>query len=187
MSYFFFLYWSLSLSLCITFDAISSDIDEVLSVNPYADVFVFGDFNVHHKDWPTYSDGTDRPGELCYNFPISNDLTQIVNFPTQIPECDSQSLAHFNFFLSSDTSICSTMTFPPLWNSDHVVVSGSIDFPSKPDAPYSLAYDYSCADWMVFDHLRDVPWRMSLNLVLLLLLVNLWVGPGWNWCIYPST
>ena len=24
----------------------------------------FGDFNIHHKDWLTYSDGTNRPGEL---------------------------------------------------------------------------------------------------------------------------
>ena len=39
-------------------------------------MFVFGDFNKHHKDWLTYSGGTDRPGELCYNF------TQMVNFPT---------------------------------------------------------------------------------------------------------
>ena len=32
----------------------------------------------------TYSIGTDRPNELCYNFSISNDLTQMVNFSTQI-------------------------------------------------------------------------------------------------------
>ena len=47
------------------FDAISSDIDEILSINPFANVFVFGDFNVHHKDLLTCSAGTDRPGELC--------------------------------------------------------------------------------------------------------------------------
>ena len=33
-------------------------------------------------------------------------------------------------FFSSDASICSTMAFPPLGNSDHGVVSVSIDFPS---------------------------------------------------------
>ena len=49
------------------FYSISSNIDEVLSINPSA-VFVFGDFNSHHKDWLTYSGGTDRSGELCYNF-----------------------------------------------------------------------------------------------------------------------
>ena len=66
VSYFFFLYRSPS-SLCTVFDCTSSNIDEVLSINPCANVFVFGDFNVHHKDWLTYSGGTDRPGELCYN------------------------------------------------------------------------------------------------------------------------
>ena len=73
------------------FDSISSNIDEVLLINPSGNVFVFGDFNVHHKDWLTYSAGTDRPGQLCYNFSISNDLTPVVNFPTQIPDCVSRS------------------------------------------------------------------------------------------------
>ena len=82
VSYFFFLYRSPSSSLCTVFDSISSNIDVVLSINLSANVFVFGDFNVHHKDWLTYTGATDRPGELCYNFSISNDLTQIVNFPT---------------------------------------------------------------------------------------------------------
>ena len=81
-------------------------------------------------NWLTYSGGTDRSGELCYNFSISNDLTQMVNFPTRIPDCDSHSLAHLDLFFSSDPSICSTMAFPPLGNSDHVV-SVTIDFPSN--------------------------------------------------------
>ena len=138
VSYFFFLYRSPSSSLCTVFDSISSNINEVLSINPSANVFVFGDFNVHHKDWLTYSGGTDRLGELCYNFSISNDLTQIVNFPTRIPDCDSHSPALLDLFLSSDTSICSTMAFPPSGNSDHVVASVSIDFPinSKQDTPF---------------------------------------------------
>ena len=67
VSYFFFLYRSSSLSLCTVFYSISSNIDEVLSINPFANAFVFGDFNVHHKDRLTYSDGTDKSGELCYN------------------------------------------------------------------------------------------------------------------------
>ena len=72
--YFFFLYRSPSLSLCTVFNSISSNIDEVLSINPSANVFVFGDFNVHHKDWLTYSGGTDTPGEICYNFKICYNL-----------------------------------------------------------------------------------------------------------------
>ena len=163
VSYFFFLYQSPSSTLCTVIDSISSTIDEVLSINTSANVFVFGDFNVHHKDWLTYSSGTDRLGELCYNFSISNDLAQLVNFPTRIPDCDFHSPALLHLFLSSDASICSAMAFPPLKNSDYVVVSVSIDFPtnSPQDAPFHrIAYDYSRADWDgLRDHLRNVPWE----------------------------
>ena len=145
----------------MVFHCILSNIDEVLSINPSAIVFVFGDFNVHHKDWLTYSGGTDRSGELCYNFSISNDLTQMVNFPTWIPDCDSHNPALLDLFLLSDASICSTMAFPPLRNSDHVVVSVSIDFSSNSQRDalfHCIAYDYSRADWdSLHDHLRDVP------------------------------
>ena len=81
--YLFFLCRSPSPLLCTVFYSISSNIDEIISINPSANVFVFGDFNVHHKKWLTYSGGTQRPGELCYNFSISNDLTQMVNFSTR--------------------------------------------------------------------------------------------------------
>ena len=52
----------------------------------------------------------------------------MVNFPTQIPDRDSHSPAVLSLFLSSDASISSTMTFSPLRNYGHVVVSVSIDF-----------------------------------------------------------
>ena len=149
VSYFFFLYRSPTSALCTVFDSISSNIDEVLSINPSANIFVFGDFNVHHKDWLTYSGGTGQPGELCYNFFISNGLTQMVNFPTRIPACHSHSPALLDLFLSSYTNICSTMAFPLLGNSDHVVVSVSIDFPtnSQQDTPFRrIGHDYSRAD-----------------------------------------
>ena len=45
---YFFLYWSPSSSLCVVFDSISSNIDEVLLINPSANLFVFGDFNAYH-------------------------------------------------------------------------------------------------------------------------------------------
>ena len=61
VSYFFFLYRSPSLFLCIVFDSISSNI------NPFVNVFVFGDFSIHHKNWLTYSCGNDRSDGLCYN------------------------------------------------------------------------------------------------------------------------
>ena len=74
------------------------------------------------------------------------------NFPTRS--------ALLDLFLSSDAS--STMAFPSLGNSDHVIVSVSIEFPSnsKWDAPFHcIASDCSHADWdSLHDHLRDDPW-----------------------------
>ena len=103
----------------------------------------------------------------------------MVNFPTQIPDCNSHSPALLDSFLSSETSICSTMAFPPLGNSNHVV-SVSIDFPSNSqwDAPFHyIAYDYSRADWYgLCDHLRDIPWEDIFKLGASLLLLNFVIG-----------
>ena len=145
MCYFFFMYQSLSSSSCTAFDSVSSNIDKVPSINLSANVFVFGDLNIHHKDWLIYSGGTDRTSELCYNFSILNELTQMVNFPTWIHDCDSHSPAFSDLFIFCDASICSTMVFPPLGNSDDVV-SVSIAFPSNSqcDALFHwIVYDYS--------------------------------------------
>ena len=55
------------------------------------------------------------------------------------------------------------MAFHPLGNSDHVVISVSIDSPSnlQRHAPFHrMFYDYSHVDWDdLRDHSRDVPWE----------------------------
>ena len=68
VSYFFFLYRSPCLSLCTVFDSISSNVDEVLLINPSANVFVFGTFKVHHQDLLTYSSGTDTLSDLKWPY-----------------------------------------------------------------------------------------------------------------------
>ena len=162
VSYFFFLYRSPSLALCTVFDSVSSNIHEVLSINPYA-VFVFGDFNVRHKDW------------LLILVELIDMVKFVITFLSQMTL-----LRWLTFLLGSQTVILMVLLFwiylfllmlvfvlqwlfPPLGNSDHVVVSVSIDFPtnSQQDAPFHrIAYDYSCADWDgLRDHLRDVPWE----------------------------
>ena len=113
MFYFFCLYGSPYSSLCMVSDSISSNMDEVLSINPSTKVFIFGHCNVHHNDWLTYSSGTDRSGELCYNFSISNDLTQMVNFPIQIPWLWLSVLLFWNYFFLQ------TLVFVLQWLSLH--------------------------------------------------------------------
>ena len=99
--------------------------------------------------------------DLVNSVIISNNPTQMVNFPTWIPDCDSHIPALLDLFLSSDASIFSTMAFPLLGNPDQFVVSVSIDFPinSKQNALFHcIACDYSHADWDgLHNHLRDVP------------------------------
>ena len=55
------------------------------------------------------------------------------------------------------------MAFCQLGNSDHVVVSFSIDFPSSSEEDFlfhCITYDYSCGDWgSPHDYFRDVPWE----------------------------
>ena len=40
----------------------------------FCNLFVFGDFNVHYKDWLTYSGGIDKAGKLCYVFFLSQTI-----------------------------------------------------------------------------------------------------------------
>ena len=87
----------------------------------------------------------------------------MVNFPSWILDCDSHSPALLDLFISSDVSICSAMAFPAVGNSDHVVVSVSIYFPTnlKQNTSFHyIAYDYCQVDSdSLRDHLRDVPWE----------------------------
>ena len=110
VSNFFPLCQSPYLSLCMVFDSISSNKDQVLLINPSANVFVFGDFNV-----------LIRTG-----LPILVELIDLVNsviiFLSQMTLLKwltfllgSQTVMVLLFWiLTSYASICSTMAFPPL-------------------------------------------------------------------------
>ena len=56
LPYFFFLYRLPSSPLCTVFDSISSNIDEVLSINPSANIIVLGSNSFHqiHSGMPRF-------------------------------------------------------------------------------------------------------------------------------------
>ena len=114
MSYFFFLYQLPFSSLWAVFDSISSNIDVIVSINSSANLSVFGDFNAHHKDWLTYSGGTNKPGELCYNFLSQTTLLRWLTFLLGSRAVTLTVLLFWILFISFDASICSTVAFPPL-------------------------------------------------------------------------
>ena len=85
------------------------------------------------------------------------------------------------------------MTFPPLGNSDHAVVSASIEFPSystQQDAQFHrIAYGYCHTDYGgLCDHLRDVPWEdiFKLNASTATSEFCEWVQVGINVYISPK-
>ena len=187
VSYFFFLYRSPSSALCTVFDSISSNIDEVLLINPSTNVFVFGDFNIHHEDWLTYTGATDKSRELCYNFSISNDLTHMVDFPIRILTVILTVLLFWIYLFLL------TLIFVLQWLSFHweILIMLLSQFPQT---------SYHIHNWrtnfiaqlttilvligMVFMVISEMlHGSISLNSVLLLLLVNLGkflLGSGWS-------
>ena len=83
----------------------SSNIDEVLSIEPSALIYL------SLETLKTIiSTGLLILLELINLVnSVSNGLTQMVNFPTRIPDCDSHRPAFLDLLLSSDASVCSTM------------------------------------------------------------------------------
>ena len=94
-------------------------------------------------------------------------LLRLLTFPLKSLTVTLKGLLFWIHLFLLDASICSTMVFPPLGNSDHVVVSISTDFLSNStrDAPFHrIAYEYSGADWDgLHDHLGDISLTVSIR------------------------
>ena len=161
-TYIFFLYRSPSSSSCSVVEAVSSNIDKALILQPSANIMVCGDFNAHNTEWLGHSHTTDVAGVFCQEFALAQDLTQIVDFPTRIPDRDDHQPYLLDLFLCSNPDSCTVASHPPLGRSDHMVVSVDVKFVVKStnEHPYHrTVYSYSKADWDgLRDHLRDVPW-----------------------------
>ena len=68
----------------------------------------------------------------------------MINFPTRSTDCDFHNPALVDLFISSNASVCFTLPFPSLGNSNHAVFLVSIDFPSnsKGNTPFHcIGYD----------------------------------------------
>ena len=160
-SYLFFLYRSPSSQDCSVLDSVSQSIDSALTSYPSANIFVFGDFNAHHKEWLNH-DRSDAAGIHSHNFAISQSLHQTVDFITRIPDRDDHSPSLLDLFLTSNPTICQTSSSSALGKSDHVVVNIQISLNTKAaqESPFHRTlYSYDRGDWDSFrDFLRDVPW-----------------------------
>ena len=57
----------------------------ILSLYPFVEISILGDFNVHHQLWLS-SSFTDHLGKLAFNFAILHELQQLVQHSTHIPD-----------------------------------------------------------------------------------------------------
>ena len=137
----------------------------MLLVNQSANVFFFGDFNIHHKDWLTYSGGTDRPSKLLW-ISISNDLTQMVSFLLgSLNVTLIVLLISIYFFLLTLIFILQRLSLLEIF----IILLSQFPLPFffKVKTEWtilSLSYDYSRTDWDgVYDHLFHG--RISAKLV----------------------
>ena len=121
-AYIFFLYRPCDDNLAVV-NSISNKIDQILVDNPSANIHVRGDFNVYNKEWLVYSNKTTPEGTECHNFAVSQNLSQIIDFPTRIPDVEDHFL---DLFLTSTPELCQHYQNAPLGRSDHLVVSVNI-------------------------------------------------------------
>ena len=93
---------------------------------------------------------------------MAQDLTQILDFPTRIPDHDDHQPYLIDLFLCSNPDSCTVAFHPPLGKSDHMVVSVDVKFVVKSTNEYPYhrtVYSGGKADWEgLWDHPRDVPW-----------------------------
>ena len=172
--YYFFLYQSPFSSLCTAFDSISSNIDEVPSINPYVNVFVFVDFNVHHKDWLTVLCKLIKLVNFAIIFLSQMTLLRWLAFLLRSLMVTLTVLLFWIYFflltlvfvlqwlsLHWETLIMLVSQFP--WTF-HQTENGIFYFIAQPMAILVLIWTASVIIWEMFKR------RISLNSVLLLLL-----------------
>ncbi|MPC20839.1 hypothetical protein E2C01_013799 [Portunus trituberculatus] len=106
------------------FDYLTSKVEHILSLYPFAEISILADFNVLHKLWLS-SPFTDPPGELAFNFAIFHDLEQLVQHPTRILDSLGDTSNILDLFLTSNPSAYAVTLSSPLGSSNHNFISVS--------------------------------------------------------------
>ncbi|KAL7636546.1 UNVERIFIED_CONTAM: hypothetical protein RMT77_013321 [Armadillidium vulgare] len=147
------------------FDYLNSKIEHILSSSPFSEIIVLGDFNVHHRQWLSYS-SHDPAGELAYNFSIQNNLEQLVQLPTRIPDRLGDEPNILDLFLTSYPSPYTVKLFPPLGSSDHLLISVSCPVSSSlpqerpPPSARRRLWHFGAANWSDLRlYFSDFPWN----------------------------
>ena len=145
-------------------------VNELLWINTSANVFFLGDLDVHHKISLAYSVRIDRLANSVITYISQTILRKWLAFQLRSLTL-THSSALLDLFLSSDPSIYSAVAFLASGNSDHVVGPvGSNKL--KRECPFSSCswWQFSCwLGWFLWEMFHG---RISLNIVLLVLVLN---------------
>ena len=162
----FFIYRSPSANSNI-FSVISDQIDKALIAHPNTEIVVAGDFNIHHNEWLTHSTFTDAPGIAAFNLSISHNLTQLINFPTRIPDRQGDKSNTLDLFLTSHPDHYNISCVSPLGSSDHVVVNCTQTTTSVTQPKHIVQHricHYKSADWEGLNkHLSTQTWKSIIT------------------------
>jgi len=175
----------------VEFESLSASVDEILRLSPEAEITFAGDFNAHNIPWLQYSNRTDAVGLYVETFAVLNDLSQLVDKPTRIPDNEEHDPHLLDLFLTSDPDKYSVAVNAPLGGSDHCLVSTSFRFsclaPKKVEIPKRDVWHYKDAQWEELNEfysginwsfcfsVRDVDLATFLMTFILLLGMNLYI------------
>ncbi|MEO1669153.1 MAG: hypothetical protein AAFU54_31320, partial [Chloroflexota bacterium] len=80
---------------------------------PHAEILYIRDFNVHHTQWLN-SGTTDGGGNEALAFSISNELEQIIQHPTRVPDRHGHTANILDLFFTSNPQNYSYTLHSPL-------------------------------------------------------------------------
>ena len=100
---------------------------QIVSSKP-ASVFLTGDFNARHSDWCP-SDSTSPTGQTLQEIFHCFGLSQMVSFPTHVPNTQRHGSCLDLIITNSPESICDIEPSAPLGLSDHLQILCSLRFP----------------------------------------------------------
>lgn len=148
------------------FSLLNSHCENFLQDDPTAELCILGDFNVHNSEWLSHSSYTDPAGREAEFFAITNSFTQLVNFPTRIPDRIGDTPQTLDLFLTTHPTPYTISSFAPLGSSDHCIITCSAPLLSTQPPQHSrrVFWRYSSADW---EGLRQFfgayPWESCIS------------------------
>ncbi|MPC21610.1 hypothetical protein E2C01_014600 [Portunus trituberculatus] len=131
------------------FDYSTSKVEYILSLYPFAEISILGDFNVHHQLWLS-SSFADHSGELAFNIAILHALEQLVQHPTRILDSLGDTPNILDLFLTSNPSAYAVALSSSFGSSDHNLISVSCPIsPIPPQDPskWRCLWRFTFARW----------------------------------------